>query len=147
MLSEEINDKLFEHVMAGIEVISGKHGHFYAQNVFNYYDKKFLKKWFCVKDYDQKMKKIYEEISLSDHFLHLYGPSIVSNDAINNNLLKKSEKKFSTVVIENGVKGHEVNFLKRNSCELERCNSLPLKKDNTSVKNLRMLTPRVSENI
>jgi hypothetical protein len=28
-LSEEINMKLFEHVMAGVEIISGKLGHFY----------------------------------------------------------------------------------------------------------------------
>jgi hypothetical protein len=30
-LSEEINTKLFEHVMAGVEIISGKLGHFYWQ--------------------------------------------------------------------------------------------------------------------
>ena len=63
-LTEEINKKVFEHVMAGIEIISGKRGHFYAQNLFQHYDRKYLKKWFCVKDYDRNMKKIYEEISL-----------------------------------------------------------------------------------
>jgi hypothetical protein len=55
-LCEEINGKLFEHIMTGIEVfvmmvlivmiyvpvqvISGKHGQFYARNRFNHFDKK-----------------------------------------------------------------------------------------------------------
>merc|ERR550517_1713448 len=77
-LCEEINSKLFEHIMTGIEVISGKHGQFYARNRFNHYDKKYLKKWFCVPNYEQHMQKVYEEISLSDHFLHLYGPSMMA---------------------------------------------------------------------
>jgi len=81
-LCEEINSKLFEHIMTGIEVISGKHGQFYARNRFNHYDKKYLKKWFCVPNYEQHMQKVYEEISLSDHFLHLYGPSMMAKDTI-----------------------------------------------------------------
>ena len=121
------------------QVISGKHGQFYARNRFNHYDKKvscdqtilkhpayitgstiddsrlektvlfkalmfisclfqYLKKWFCVPNYEQHMQKVrivncnlskllailnalwqvYEEISLSDHFLHLYGPSMMA---------------------------------------------------------------------
>merc|ERR1719509_304255 len=28
------------------------------------------------------MQKVYEEISLSDHFLHLYGPSMMAKDTI-----------------------------------------------------------------
>ena len=31
------------------------------------------------------MKKIYEEVTLADHFLHLYGPSFISKDNLNNN--------------------------------------------------------------
>jgi len=81
-LCEEINGKLFEHIMTGIEVISGKHGQFYARNRFNHYDKKYLKRWFCVPNYEHKMQKVYEEISLSDHFLHLYGPSMMAKDTI-----------------------------------------------------------------
>jgi hypothetical protein len=29
-LTEEINNKLFDHIMSGVEIISGKHGHFYV---------------------------------------------------------------------------------------------------------------------
>ena len=84
-LTEEINRKLFEHVMAGIEIVCGKHGEYYAQSWFKQIDKKYLKKIFCVKDYEHTMKKIYEEVTLADHFLHLYGPSLISKDNLNNN--------------------------------------------------------------
>ena len=129
-LTEEINKKVFEHVMAGIEIISGKHGHFYAQNVFNYYDKKYLKKWFCVKDYEHKMKKIYEDISIGDHFLHLYGPSIISNDSLNNNNIKLSDikdGKANNAFDDSMEKNHIVKFLNYNLEQLQRCNSLPVK--------------------
>ena len=84
-LTEEINRKVFEHVMAGIEIICGKHGEFYAQNLFKQLDKKYLKRWLCVKDYDHTMKKIYEEVTLGDHLIHLYGPQLISKDNLNNN--------------------------------------------------------------
>ena len=76
-ISEEIHGKLMDNIMSGIEIISGKHGHFYAQSQFALYDKKYLKKWFCVQDYDRRMKKMYEDISLADHIIHLYGPSLI----------------------------------------------------------------------
>ena len=76
-ISEEIHGKLMDNIMSGIEVVTGKQGHYYAQSQFGIYDKKFLKKWFCVEDYDRRMKKIYEEISVADHIIHLYGPSLI----------------------------------------------------------------------
>ena len=133
-LAEEINKKVFEHVMAGIEVISGKHGHFYVQNVFNHYDKKYLKKWFCVKEYDNKMKKIYEEVSLGDHFLHLYGPSILSNDTLNNNVIKESDIKNEenkTALDEKLEKNHIINFLNHNKRSYTDVKVKQNKADNT----------------
>eukprot|EP00092_Neocalanus_flemingeri_P079476 GFUD01099005.1.p1 GENE.GFUD01099005.1~~GFUD01099005.1.p1 ORF type:complete len:768 (+),score=151.85 GFUD01099005.1:146-2449(+) len=82
-ISEEIHGKLMDNIMSGIEVISGKHGHFYAQSQFSLYDKMYLKKWFCVEDYDRRMKKIYEEISLADHIINLYGPSLIVQSGTN----------------------------------------------------------------
>ena len=129
-LTEEINKKVFEHVMCGIEIISGKRGHFYAQNLFQHYDKKYLKKLFCVKDYDRNMKKIYEEISLGDHFLRLYGPSIISSDELNNNFKISDEKNgIANIGYEDFIKpDHVVKFLNSTKeKDLQRCNSLPVK--------------------
>jgi len=85
-ISEEIHGKLMDNIMSGIEIITGKQGHYYAQSQFALYDKKYLKKWFCVEDYDRRMKKIYEEISLADHIIHLYGPSLIVQSGNNESL-------------------------------------------------------------
>ena len=127
-LAEEINKKVFEHVMAGIEIISGKRGHFYAQNLFQHYDRKFLKKWFCIEDYDRNMKKIYEDISLGDHFLHLYGPSLICNGTLNNNVEVTDQK---SGILNKGFEDftstdHVVSFMKKEK-DIPRSNSLPLK--------------------
>ena len=36
---------LFDHVMSGIEEISGRHGHNYWREILDYYDEKYLKPW------------------------------------------------------------------------------------------------------
>ena len=54
------------------------------------------------------MKKIYEEVTLADHFLHLYGPSFISKDNLNNNnqaaaaAAAQSERKIG-IVENNGA--------------------------------------------
>ena len=48
------------------------------------------------------MKKIYEEVTLADHFLHLYGPSFISKDNLNNNSAVTAERKMG-IVENNGA--------------------------------------------
>ena len=42
--------------MAGIEIVCGKHGEYYAQSWFKQIDKKYLKKIFCVREYDHTVR-------------------------------------------------------------------------------------------
>ena len=42
---------------------------------------KYFKKWFCVQNYERKMLKVYEEVSLVDHIINLYGPNIIIGSA------------------------------------------------------------------
>ena len=135
-LTEEINRKVFEHVMAGIEIICGKHGEFYAQNLFKQVDKKYLKKWFCVKNYDHSMKKIYEEVTLGDHFLHLYGPSLISKDNLNNNNMGDQQNGTSNTAFQQDAKANS-NYSKLQSDMLDLEMQQP---DSTPTKNQ---TPRL----
>ena len=75
-LMSEMNDKLFEHIMAGVESVSGKHGQYYFQDLWNRIDEKYLTKIFVSRDADHEMVRIYDEVSIGDHYMHLYGPSI-----------------------------------------------------------------------
>ena len=44
---------------------------------------KYFKKWLCVQNYERKMLKVYEEVSLVDHIINLYGPNIIIGSAGN----------------------------------------------------------------
>jgi len=78
----EMNNKLFEHIMAGIECLDGKHGQYYFMDRFNRFDEKYLMKIFCNSDAEHEMVRMYDEVSINDHFLHLYGPSLITADVI-----------------------------------------------------------------
>jgi len=77
-----MNNKLFEHIMAGIECLDGKHGQYYFMDRFNRIDEKYLMKIFCNSDAEHEMVRMYDEVSINDHFLHLYGPSLITADVI-----------------------------------------------------------------
>jgi len=124
-LAEEINTKVFKNVMAGIEIITGEHGDFYVQNMWKHFERSYMKKWLCEKEYENKIKKIYEEILLADHFLHLYGPNIISRDTVNNS--KKTDDGY--VLVNQQEKSHIVQFWNKNLKDFERCNSLPVQRD------------------
>ena len=40
-----INLSLFDHIMSGIEEISGRHGHNYYREILEYYDERYFKPW------------------------------------------------------------------------------------------------------
>ena len=140
-LTEEINRKLFEHVMAGIEIICGKHGEFYAQHLFKQVDKVYLKKWFCVKNYDHSMKKIYEEVTLGDHFLHLYGPSLISKDNLNNNNMTDEQNGVpnTTFQLEANSNGKDLRIKQYSKLESDTLDLEMQQPNSTPTKNL---TPR-----
>ena len=68
--------------MAGIECLDGKHGQYYFMDRFNRFDEKYLMKIFCNSDAEHEMVRMYDEVSINDHFLHLYGPSLITADVI-----------------------------------------------------------------
>ena len=46
----EMNYKLFSHLMAGVECVSGKTGHYYFQNLWTRVNQKYISKVFCSGD-------------------------------------------------------------------------------------------------
>ncbi|XP_023342387.1 sodium/hydrogen exchanger 3 isoform X2 [Eurytemora carolleeae] len=83
-LSEEINEKIFEHIMAGVEIISGKMGHYVLADKLYHFDQTYMKKWICVPNYEKRMKKSYEKKILSDHLINLYGPAVLVKQNMEN---------------------------------------------------------------
>ena len=78
-LMVETNNKLFDHIMLGVETISGKCGQYYYQDAFARLDEKYLQKIFCSDEAEHDMLSLLSSVgSLNDHYLNLYGPSLVT---------------------------------------------------------------------
>ena len=84
-LMVETNNRLFEHIMSGIESISGKSGQYYYQDKFVWLDENYLKKIFCAPEAEHDMLSLLSSLPcLTDHYFNLYGPSLVSAQDLSN---------------------------------------------------------------
>ena len=76
-MAAEINGKLFEHIMTGIEDITGQiSGQALVEKV-RYLDEKFLKKLLLSKQALSKFELRIRRITLDQHFARLYGPTVL----------------------------------------------------------------------
>ncbi|GIY33028.1 hypothetical protein CDAR_514871 [Caerostris darwini] len=76
----EVNTKLLDHVMAGVEEVTGDHGGNYWKQLMFYYNSKYLKKWLQCKSTESNLTRVYTKMMLEDHFAHLYGPAAAIED-------------------------------------------------------------------
>ncbi len=65
LIAEEVHDTVAEHVMAGIEVISGKRGSQYFGRMLERYDERYLMKWFCKQTRNSDLTQLFEELAIS----------------------------------------------------------------------------------
>ncbi|XP_023338659.1 Na(+)/H(+) exchanger beta [Eurytemora carolleeae] len=84
-ISEEINLKMFDHIMAGVEIISGKIGHFAIYERLHFIDERFLQKYLCV--LPEPLDLAQSNKMLTDHILHLYGPAALAKKNLERKLL------------------------------------------------------------
>ncbi|KAL4220576.1 hypothetical protein ACF0H5_020974 [Mactra antiquata] len=78
-LSEEINSHVTDHVMAGIEEISGQRGSHYLREVLEHYNQKYLKMWLQRNPItnDETIMQYFEKLALEQHFEHLAGSKMI----------------------------------------------------------------------
>ncbi|XP_054720278.1 Na(+)/H(+) exchanger protein 7-like isoform X2 [Uloborus diversus] len=79
-LFTEVNKKLLDHVMAGVEEVTGDHGGNYWKQMLFHYNSKYLKKWLQHKKTESNLSRVYTQMMLEDHFAHLYGPAAAIED-------------------------------------------------------------------
>ncbi|XP_023714709.1 Na(+)/H(+) exchanger beta isoform X2 [Cryptotermes secundus] len=79
-LNIEINDNVIGTMMAGIEEITGVRGDFYIRRKLEQFDDSVLKKIFLSPGPDHDLTRLYEKLSLTEHFAHLYGPATLIED-------------------------------------------------------------------
>ena len=64
-ISEEVNDNVMDHVMSGIDLISGKKGNNMLKTKLENFDETYFKPFFCIKNPENEMLKVFEKLALS----------------------------------------------------------------------------------
>ncbi|XP_049960717.1 Na(+)/H(+) exchanger beta-like isoform X2 [Schistocerca serialis cubense] len=73
-LNEELNNTVITNLMAGIEEITGVRGDFYIRKKFDTIDDMYLKRIFLHSGAEHDFTRLYEKLTLAEHYAHLYGP-------------------------------------------------------------------------
>ncbi|XP_060608058.1 Na(+)/H(+) exchanger beta-like isoform X2 [Ruditapes philippinarum] len=78
-LYEEISSHVTDHVMAGIEEITGQRGEHYIREMLEYYNSKYLKYWLQRNpvSQDEKIMQYFEKLALEQHFEQLAGCKMI----------------------------------------------------------------------
>ncbi|XP_059472583.1 sodium/hydrogen exchanger 2-like isoform X2 [Neocloeon triangulifer] len=79
-LHEEVSDHVISMLMAGIEEIAGARGDYYIRRKLEYLDDKYLKRIFMNPDAENDLTRMFEKLTLTEHFAHLYGPVTLVED-------------------------------------------------------------------
>lgn len=94
-LITEINSKLLDNIMLGIEEVTGHRGGNYWKQVLEQMDEKYLKPYLQHKSVQDNLTRVYTKIVLADHYAHLYGPAA----ALEENIPLKIQKSFDEGVL------------------------------------------------
>ncbi|KAF4527105.1 hypothetical protein B566_EDAN013739 [Ephemera danica] len=80
-LHEEVADHVTSMLMAGIEEIAGARGDYYIRRKLENFDDKYLKRIFMNPDAENDLTRLFEKLTLTEHFAHLYGPVTLVEDS------------------------------------------------------------------
>ncbi|CAB3382637.1 Hypothetical predicted protein [Cloeon dipterum] len=80
LLHEDVSDHVISMLMAGIEEIAGARGDYYVRRKLEYLDDKYLKRIFMNPDAENDLTRLFEKLTLTEHFAHLYGPVTLVED-------------------------------------------------------------------
>ena len=82
-ISENVNEKCIDHVMAGVETVVGrKVSNYRVLNWIIRFEDKFVKKLLVNKDAEHTFLRTLEKLSLDEHYARLYGKVLKPNDEL-----------------------------------------------------------------
>lgn len=102
-LNEELNDNIITNTMAGIEEITGVRGDFYIRRKLESFDDMYLKKIFLHSGTEHDFTRLYEKLTLAEHFAHLYGPVTLVEDK-KTDILLNGDMKPRTPSVTSGMR-------------------------------------------
>lgn len=94
----EVNDKVMDHMLGGIQEVIQHRGHYYWKNLYQYADAKYLRPWFMRHKYDKAMDEtllaVYRKVSYRDAMMAVERPGL-SPTGIN-----RSEEDINQLVVK-----------------------------------------------
>lgn len=122
-ISEEVNETVMEHILAGIEIISGRaRGSHYLNQVMERLDERYLMKWFCTNNANyNSITRVYEDLSVADHLCNLYGPSIISEEGNTDVMLRHVPESEEDSFVGGVLRASRQNVAARNNYASSFC--------------------------
>jgi len=77
MISADVNEKTIDHVMAGVEAVTGRRSTHQWLESFRRFDRNYLKKWLISEDAEDLLALRMQKITLDEHYARLYGPAVM----------------------------------------------------------------------
>ena len=74
----QIQETLIDNIMAGMEILIGRTGHFGAHQKFKQLDNKYIQKYLISKEKKESLERAFDKVILEEHYTSLYGPRILS---------------------------------------------------------------------
>lgn len=99
-LIREINSKLVDNIMLGIEEITGHRGGNYWKQVMEQIDEKYLKPLLQHKSAQDSLTRVYTKVVLADHYAHLYGPAAALEENIPLNIQQSFDENMLDALTE-----------------------------------------------
>ncbi|XP_037513077.1 sodium/hydrogen exchanger 1 isoform X6 [Rhipicephalus sanguineus] len=107
-LIREINSKLVDNIMLGIEEITGHRGGNYWKQVMEQIDEKYLKPLLQHKSAQDSLTRVYTKVVLADHYAHLYGPAAALEENIPLNIQQSFDEGMLDTLTEERIEEEAV---------------------------------------
>ena len=81
-MSKDIGDITLDHIMSGIEIVSGIHSQHFVMDKITSFDERFVKKYLIRDDAESRLALRLQKITIEDHMARLYGPAVVAKSQV-----------------------------------------------------------------
>ncbi|KAF2364530.1 Cation/H+ exchanger [Trinorchestia longiramus] len=80
-LLQEVNVKVVDTMMAGIEEVIGRMGDNKVRESLKSFNDKYFMKWLTIPSNEDRLTKVFEKIAITEHYANLYGPNLLIEKA------------------------------------------------------------------
>lgn len=96
-----VNNKTIDHVMFGVESITGRISRYTLLDAIRHFDENYVKIWLIKKGTVHQIEKKLQDITLEEHYARLYGPTVLVSSADKSTFWRPSQEEKEETNNEN----------------------------------------------